>query len=220
MKGFLNQESKFGKLVNKFGQCVLLSMYWALCSLPLVTSGAASCALYATARKVLRDEEGKLFSNYWKSFKSCLKQGSLVGIVTFAFCVLVIYCSLLMIHLDLLSGTIGVVLKFLYYGVVVVLLVWVHYIYAYIGRFEDSLKTVLRNTIFMLLMHSIPTIQLAVQMIAVCAIFYFLDLVRILPTLVLLLPCAYAMLTVKPIESVFEIYKPSKEQEEAEVSEA
>ena len=212
MKGLFSMDSKFGSLVHKFGQCVQLSMFWLLCSLPLVTSGAAACALYATSRKVLRDEEGKLFSTYWKSFKSCLKQGSLVGIAVLAFCLVVAYCSLLMLHLDLLSGTIGKVFMFIYYGIVVVLLVWVHYIYAYIARFNDSMKTILRNTVFMLLMHSIPTLKLAAQLVLVCVVFYYLDLFRFLPTLVLLLPCAYCMMTIKPIESVFEIYKPSEEQ--------
>ncbi len=216
MKGLLNLETKFGRLLHKLGQCVQLSVFWLLCSLPIVTSGAASCALYATARKVLRDEEGKLFDNYWKSFKGCLKQGSLVGVVTLLFCLVVAYCSLLLLSLDLLSGTIGTVLLFLYFGVVILLLVWVHYIYAYIARFEDSLKTVLRNTIFMTLMHSIPTIKLGAQVFVVCAAFYYLDLIRLIPTLVLMLPCAYCMLTIKPIESVFEIYKPSEEQEEEE----
>ena len=212
MKGLFSLDSKFGRMLHKVGQCVQLSIFWLLCSLPVVTSGAASCALYATSRKVLRDEEGKLFDTYWKSFKDCLKQGSLVGVVTLAFCALVIYCSLLMLHLDLLSGFIGNVMKFIYYGIVVVLLVWVHYIYAYIARFNDSMKTILRNTIFMLLMHSIPTLKLAGQLVLVCLLLYYLDLMRFLPTLVLLLPCAYAMMTVKPIESVFEIYKPTEGQ--------
>lgn len=40
-----------------------------VCSLPLVTGGAALCALHITAVKILNNEESYIFQDFWAVFK-------------------------------------------------------------------------------------------------------------------------------------------------------
>lgn len=214
MKGILNLNGKLGQLLNKFGQCLLLSVYWLLFSLPVFTWGAAACALYSTGRKLIDDEEGKLFQTFKASFKQNFKQGAIVGTVALLACLVAIYCGLLMLRMGVFTDTLGTVTGVVYLLVVIAGLVWLHFILAYIARFEDNLKTVVRNTVYMALMHLRTSIRLCIQLVIFGALFYFLNIIPYLPAIVMLLPCTYGMLTIGPLERVFLQYIPKEEPEE------
>ena len=52
------------RIVRVLGQAaahVKLNILWIVFSLPLVTGGAALCALHITAVKILKNEEGYVF---------------------------------------------------------------------------------------------------------------------------------------------------------------
>ncbi len=53
---------------------VILSVLWCVFSLPLVTVGASSAALYHTVVKVIRQDRGYAFSTFTASFRSNLRQ--------------------------------------------------------------------------------------------------------------------------------------------------
>ena len=209
-------ESGIGRLITKLGQCILLSIYWVLFSLPIFTWGAASAALYTSCRKLLANEEGKLFSTFTSAFKSNFKQGSIVGSVTLVVLLVAVYCGLLMLGVNMFSDFIGSVIGIGYLLVVIAGIVWVNYMLAYMSRFEDDLKTVARNCIYLLLMYFGTTVRLAVQVLVLFLLLYFGNLLVFLPTLLMLLPCVYSMLTVRPLEKVFKVYIDKKEEPEAE----
>lgn len=218
MKGLLNVDGKFGRLIVKFNQALLLSIYFILFSLPVFTWGASACALYSTARKMLNDEEGGLFSNYWDAFKSSFKQGVVVGCATLVFLAVVIYCTLLMIKLNMFAGTVGKALAVVYYLIVIAALAWVHIILSYIARFNDSLKTVLYNTIYLALLHYHVTFRMGVQLVIVVASIYFVDLFPYLPIVMMILPSGYSMMTIRPMEKMFSKYMPKEEAESPETA--
>ncbi len=216
MKGLFNINSKFGHMLNQFGQLILLSLYWTVFSLPVFTWGAASCALYTCCRRVLHEDEGHLFSAFFKAFRQNFKQGCIVGIVTLLFLALVIYCALLMNMLGLLKGMFGAVFGIIYLVVVALVVLYVQYVISYIARFADSLKTVLRNCIYLFLVHFDTTVRLGIQLVIVALGFYFLELLRFLPVLIMLLPSGYMVMTVDPFEKVFKQYMPKDEAPEEE----
>ena len=69
-----NQDSTFMTILNKAADMVILSVLWCVCSLPLLTIGASSSALYHTAVKVIRQGRGYAFSTFLTSFRQNLKQ--------------------------------------------------------------------------------------------------------------------------------------------------
>lgn len=215
MKGIFNIESKFGHLLYQVGQLILLSIYWLLFSIPVFTWGAASCALYTSCRKLLHDGEGKLFHNFYQAFKQNFKQGCVVGITTTLFLVIVIYCMLLAMGLGIFQGTIGTIGCVIYLVFVAAVLLYVHYVISYIARFEDKLKTVLRNCVYLFLTHFDTTLRLGIQFGIVFAAFYFLNLLSYIPIIVMLLPSGYSIVTVDPLEKVFKQYMPKDDEDES-----
>lgn len=72
MAGAFHFESRLFRLIEKGVSLIKLNIIWILCSIPLVTGGAALCALHVTAVRILRDEEGYVFRDFWRVFTSKL----------------------------------------------------------------------------------------------------------------------------------------------------
>lgn len=81
MKGAFAIDSKFYRVVEKAGSLIVLNLLWLVCSLPVVTLGAASCALYDTAVKISDDKEGHVAQNFLNVFRRKWKQASKLWLI-------------------------------------------------------------------------------------------------------------------------------------------
>ncbi len=75
-KGF-NPESLIWKPLGYLGDLVMLSLLWTVFSVPLVTLGPASAALYDAAVHGLRREDEPLLARFFSTFRRELKEGVL-----------------------------------------------------------------------------------------------------------------------------------------------
>ena len=74
---FFDPDSLAWKPLGCLGDLVILSLLWGICSIPLVTIGPATAALYdCTVRCVRRKEDG-LFTRFFRTFRAELKTGIL-----------------------------------------------------------------------------------------------------------------------------------------------
>ena len=76
-----NPESLIWKPLGWFGDLVVLSLLWCLCSIPLVTLGPATAALYDAVVHTLRRKESSLFSRFFETFRHELKEGLLLTLL-------------------------------------------------------------------------------------------------------------------------------------------
>ena len=60
---------------------IYASVLWILFSIPVITIGASSTALYYTVTKVIRHGRSYIFREFWQSFKSNLKQSTAVWLI-------------------------------------------------------------------------------------------------------------------------------------------
>ena len=77
---FFSLENPVWKFIGNLADFFILSCLWYLCSLPVVTAGAATSAVYYVTLKMSRDKEGELFKSFFKAFKENLKPGCLLGV--------------------------------------------------------------------------------------------------------------------------------------------
>lgn len=68
-------ERPFWRFFGAIGDFFILTVYWLLGSLPIVTIGCSTTALFYVCLKKRRGEEGTLWRMYKKSFRENLKQG-------------------------------------------------------------------------------------------------------------------------------------------------
>ncbi len=78
---FFNPESGVWKPLGFFGDLVILSLLWCLCSVPLVTLGPATAALYDTVVHSMRRKEAPPFYRFFDTFRRELKEGVLLTLL-------------------------------------------------------------------------------------------------------------------------------------------
>lgn len=139
---FFSVDSPLYKFMNRLMDVFKLNCMWLLCSLPIVTMGAATTAAYTITLKMVKDEEGYIAGPFWKEFKANLKKGSysrgywhgckLCGISGFS----AISCGEAHNIMFLIIGVVGVYLIFM------------HMVYAFplMARYENSIINTMRNS--------------------------------------------------------------------------
>lgn len=78
---FLLLNSPFAKGIGRLVLMFYVGILWFLCSIPILTSGAATAALYEVLLKAVRDQEGYVGESFFRAFRGNLRQGIPVGIL-------------------------------------------------------------------------------------------------------------------------------------------
>ena len=80
-RNYFNPEGLVWKPLGKLGDLVMLSLLWGICSIPLVTVGPATAALYDCTVHCIRRGEGEFFSRFWRTFRAELRTGILAALL-------------------------------------------------------------------------------------------------------------------------------------------
>lgn len=146
----MNQESyerftnsKLYSLGDKLGDIIMLSFFWLICSIPVVTMGTATSALYFAVHKRFSDGSETPVRDYWRSFKSNLGQGIILNII------LLLYAGATGFNIFVAwKGFNGIKLPDWYLPVAILLLLplifSVPYVFPYLARFKNTV----RNSLF------------------------------------------------------------------------
>lgn len=81
MGNMFNPDSGFSRLMNKIADLFILNILWLFCSIPIVTIGATTIALYSVNLKIINNEEGNLIKTFFKSFKENFKKATIIWLI-------------------------------------------------------------------------------------------------------------------------------------------
>lgn len=135
-------KSKFYRLGDKLGDIIILSLLWLVFSLPVVTMGASSSALYFAVHKRFHDSSATPARDFWRSFKQNVGQGIALNIV------LLIYGLVAGFNIYFaIFGWNGMTLPTWYAPIAgllaLPLLCTVPYTFPYLARFKNTFKNIL-----------------------------------------------------------------------------
>ena len=123
---------------------ILLNILWLLTSIPVVTLGAATAALYSVMMSVAEKKEGYIIKDYWKAFCRNFKQSTVVWIL------LLFLGACLWFDLTLIGVVPGL---FRQIGTVVLGAVLIFYfmecifVFPLIAKFENSTGNMIKNAL-------------------------------------------------------------------------
>ena len=106
MKNIFDGDNKFNRFMTKVFDLCLLNLLTFICSLPIITAGAAMTAFHTIMRKMQSDEDGEILSSYIKEFKTNLK-GSFSGWLVLA-ALYIVFLADLLIAMKSNSGNKGI----------------------------------------------------------------------------------------------------------------
>ncbi len=178
MNGIFNYDNKFFSVVNKMVDGIYVSILWLLFSIPVITFGASTTALYYTVHKSLRGNRGYVWRCFWTSFKSNFKQTTKIWLVLLAlFLVLLVDQQILMTFMQQ-----GRSFGALYYCIYFFLFFWAVYcvyVFAYSARFENGMKETMKNAGYIAILH-LPWSLLVLLLLVVASIVMYVSPISIL----------------------------------------
>ena len=107
---FFSYDSKFGQLFLKLAYGCCLNILWLVCSLPIVTIGASTTALYYTSFKIAKDEGSYITTMFFRSFKQNFKQATVIWLIMLVTGLIIVADAILLYRLRAAStGTAAVI---------------------------------------------------------------------------------------------------------------
>lgn len=165
-----------GKLVDVF----ILHFIWMVCSLPIVTFGASTAALYYALMKDAADEDPHYVRAFFKSFKMNFKQGIGIGLIMLAVGGLLVYSLFFYSNVTMGNGKLLTVFKGLSIMFLILYTFVFHYIFAVFARFDNKTRILFQNALFLSIKNIGWTLLMIVVTAAVYAIAFLLGFVPIL----------------------------------------
>ena len=146
---FFSYESKFSQLLLKICYSCYLNLLWFVCSLPVVTIGAATTALYYTSLKVIRGEESSLTQQFFHSFRENFKQATVLWLIMAGIELFLAGDGYILYHLRLSSsGALAVLWTVILAIVIAAAIVWVIellFLFPLIASVSNDNRSMLKN---------------------------------------------------------------------------
>ena len=198
MRSAFNPESLVWKPLGYLGDLVMLSLLWTVFSIPVVTLGPASAALYDAAVHSIRRKEETVLARFFSTFKRELKQGIISTLIMAAAAAVLLGVPLLLLRARGGAYLLAVMPVLAFFLLCVLCWLW-----PVLSRFEMGLGALLNTSVRLAFGHILRSAAMAVLWAA--AIYAGLRFVA--PFFVC--PALAALLSSYLIEPVFRSYEQS-----------
>lgn len=140
---FFSVDGKLYKFMLGLLNVFKINLLWLLCSLPIVTFGAATIAAFDVTLKMVDDEEGYVARQFLKAFKSNLKKGIPLGLLAVV-CVYIVW-----LNFSLFEQIEGNPILLLIVGMIAAFVFTLSFIYAFPlqARYENTIVKTLQNSL-------------------------------------------------------------------------
>ena len=119
--------------LSAIADLLILNLLTILCSIPVITAGPAIIALFTTAIRMVRNEDGSLVRDYFRAFSANLKLGIL-------FWILLLICMGLLYFDYLAAQAYAPVMSPVIAAMGVLVLAVSFYIFGLLARYADTLS--------------------------------------------------------------------------------
>ena len=157
MNKIFSIESKFVQFLATVFNLVILNFLWIITSVPIITIGASTTAMYSVAFKYADGTDDAVIKPFFKAFISNFKQSTLIWLpMCLASALLVIDAYYLLGHAN--DGATPF-LWIPFFVVLLVLMVTTAHVFPQIARYNVDTRTALHNTLLMSLLHLFSTVS-------------------------------------------------------------
>ena len=211
MNRFFNIESPLMNFLNRVCDLLILNALFVLCCIPVVTIGASFTALHYVCYRMIRDEEGYITRDFFRSFRQNFRQSTLIWLL---FLIVFLLVGTDMVLMRNQGQSFPTLLRYLIYADAAVVAAIGLYAFPLQARFENSIYGTLRNAALL----TIGAFPRTLAMLVVMAMPFLILFVfpRLIPVLVMVGFSAPAYACASLYAPVFRRMEPQTEQEPAE----
>ena len=150
MKYFFDPNGKMMELLWKPIHIMFLNLLWVLFSLPVVTIGASTTALYSVLIKMRNGKEGKLIRDFWDAFRKNFRQATIIWVIV-ALAAVVFTTDI--VYFVNMGGLARTIFAMIFLGLDVVLLYMSLYVFPMQAVFDNSIATTLKSALYLSTRH-------------------------------------------------------------------
>lgn len=192
-------DNLFFTILGKVMDVLWVSLLWILFSIPVVTIGASSTALYYTVHKVVFNDESYIFRTFATSFKSnfkdsTIKWGIIAALIGF------LSVDIMLVRSFAESGSIIAALIYPLIVVFIFAVMCFFSVFSYSARFDDSIKASLYKSAVLV------ANNLGWMIFLLIILLMALYIIRFLVFFTVLLPGAYCCLVHYVFEHMYKKY--------------
>lgn len=155
---FLDYDGPFMSFLGRMLDLVVLNILSIIFSIPIFTIGTALTATHYTALKIRRGE-GRVWSNFWKSFKENFKQSTIIWLILMGHFLL---ASAALSILPSMKGTIAFAMQVVVMAAIILGLFLYAWIFPIQSKFVNDLKNTFKNTCYFVVKHFFRTFLMAI----------------------------------------------------------
>ncbi len=147
MLKIFNLDSPVMRMLSTAADLMILNLLWLLCSIPIVTVGAATTALYYVCFQIVEGTEGSIVKSFFGAFKANFKKGTVIWLTTLVIGLFLAFDIYFIIYTTQEISLLNV-LSFCVFSLFAI--VWVFmflYVFALQARFENSVKQTILNAL-------------------------------------------------------------------------
>jgi len=163
MDPIFDPNGKIIELLWKPIHIMFLNLLWVLFSIPIVTMGASTAALYSVMIKMKNGLEGKIFFDFWDAFRENFRQATIIWLIilfsAFVFTTDIVY------FLNM-GGFVGTFFAMIFFGLDVALLLMTMYVFPLQAIFDNKIMTTVKSAFFLSFRHLLWTVLLLATHIA------------------------------------------------------
>lgn len=162
MKGLFSIDGPLYKFCVLIYETFMLNLLWLLGSLPLLTIGVSTSALYYVYGKKVRGDSYSIYRDFVKGYKESFKQAFPIGAVI----TVVLFLSIFNLYKLNNMGSGYSSLKILQLFIILQILIISVFLFPLIARFNLGLYELIKNSVILAYKHIIVSICSAVMLIA------------------------------------------------------
>lgn len=118
-------DSTFSQMMLRLSGSCYLNLLWTLCSLPVVTLGASTTALYSVTLKLAEGEDGHLTRRFFRAFRENFRQATVLWLIVLSVGIFLALDGYIAYHLRSAStGAVAVVWTLLLALIIVASIAW------------------------------------------------------------------------------------------------
>lgn len=149
MHSLFNPENSFWNFMGKITDVACMSILWLLTSLPIITIGASTAALYSFTLEAVQDEEGGVWHSYFSAFRKHFKKATVLWLLQLVLTVFLIANLYAAWNFYLAKGILGLgLLSLALFGVIVVAGTG-FYVYPILVSYDFPIKKVIADSFVM-----------------------------------------------------------------------
>ena len=202
-------DSPFLQKMTTISNLLILNILWILCSIPIVTMGTATTAMYSVLFAYRRKETDSVFKPFFTAFRKNFVRSTLCWLVLLVLGIALGYDAILLIYG--VESQIFLCIPVIIVGLLVV--ITGIYLFPQIAMFDNKLLPMIKNSFLLFMLNPIPSVAIMILALFPWILLLFLPqifwLTLLLWTLIGISLCAY--LSSFLLLKIFEKYIPKTE---------